>query len=228
MNWTDWEIVWRRQELPRGEAAEVEEIKRTFEAKRQRLARSVTLRNVSETVAAMIVAAALVLIWWQVGADGWPFGIALAIVAGVAGVFVCDQRRSRRNRVAPDAILRAKVEAEIAELQRQRRLMTRVAVWYLSPVALVVAITLATLYVHQKPWERSPLFVAVFSLVYVSLNIWAWRVNRREVRRRIDPRLAELQKLRQQLTGQPPDDETPSALQPNPQPTRPTKATLPD
>jgi hypothetical protein len=199
MNWNDWEVIWRRQELPIGAMAEVEKLKQTFAAKRRKTACAMLARDVSEAAAGVIVSTAFALLWWKMGAAGWPFGIAILLVLSISGVFVRERWRVRRGRIAADAPMLAKVGADLAELRYQRRLTLAVRTWYLAPLAIAVLIVLVTLYVHQKPWERQPVFMGVFVIFYALLNWLAWTINRRAVRDRLDPRIEEFEKLHRAL-----------------------------
>ncbi len=46
---------------------------------------------------------------------------------------------------------------------------------------------------------RSPWFQLTFTGGYLLLSWFAWILNRREVKRRVEPRIAELEKLRADL-----------------------------
>lgn len=203
MNWNDCEVIWKRQPLPRGEAADVAELRQRFGEKHRKMAAATLVRDLAEAGAAVLVAAAIGFLWWKTGKAGWPFALALLLVLGVGGVFVRERIRARRTRLRPDVPLLAKVEADIAELQHQRHLLLTMRTWYLGPLFAAWLMILAGMYMRARAWEplRDPWFNLAFVLFYLLLSVFAWVMNRREVRRQIDPRITELEKLRRDLTA---------------------------
>jgi hypothetical protein len=208
MNWNDWEMIWRRQEAPVGAAADVTLLKQTFEAKRRKLARRLFVRDVLEAAAGVLVAGALVYLRWHMKYAGWPIVIALALVLGVTGFFVRERIRTRRQRLGADAPLLAKLDADVAELQHQRRLLWNVWPWYLGPLAIAWAIVGATALANTDAVGREMLkhplvlgFTGGYFVLCLVLFWVVWAVNRRVVRTHLDPRLEELEKLRRELLG---------------------------
>ena len=204
MNWSDYEAAWRRQELPVGIGADLSTLRATFEAKSRTMYGALLVRDLAESGAGLVVVGAYVFFWWQLKAAGWPMAIAIALILGVSGFFVRERLRARRMRLGADAPLLAKVEADIAELRHQRRLLRTVWAWYLAPCAVAIAIQVAVI-IHRLPsWDplREPaIFLAFFA--FFALVFWfAWHINRRALRKRIQPRLAELEKLRDDLLSE--------------------------
>ena len=201
MNWNDYEALWKRQELPRGEAAELPDLYATFETRRRKLRGAIWGRDLAEAGAGVIVALAYVYYWWQVGRAGWPMAFALGLILGVTGFFVRERIRARRLRLGADATLRAKVEADIAELRHQCRLLRTVWAWYLAPCAGAIAIHLTVIIQRAPAWSplRQPLVVLGFGAFFAAVIWFAWVINRRALRRQLEPRLAELEKLRGDL-----------------------------
>jgi hypothetical protein len=210
MNWSDWEMLWRHQEQPFGAAADVAMLRQTFEAKRRKLARSLFVRDIAEAAAGVFVAGALVYMRWHKKSVGWPIVIAVALVLGVTGFFIRERIRTRRLRLGAGAPLLAKLEAEIAELQHQRRLLWNVWPWYLGPIVVAWAIVGVTALANTDATGRAMLthplvigFIAGYFVLCVLLFWAVWAVNRRAVRTQLDPRLEELANLRRELLGRP-------------------------
>ena len=201
MNWNEWEFIWRRQQAPEGATADINHLRETFEAKHRTLARSLLVRDVSEASAGVFAAAVLGAFGWHMGKAGWPFIIVVALILGVSGFFVLERIRARRNPVDPAASVLDRVEADLVQLRRQRKLLMSVALWYISPLFVAEIIVLATVAGRAKPRElqRDPVFLGLFVVLLLLINSWAWFLNRSAVRKRIDPRLAELEKLRDDL-----------------------------
>ncbi len=215
MNWNDYEAIWKRQALPVGATADVAELWHTFEAKRRKLAATLLVRDVLEASAGLLVAGVFAFVWWHMGREGWPIGVAILLLLGVTGFFVRERIRTHRARLGPEASVLAKLEAELAELRHQRRLLLNVWAWYLAPCAgAIVCFGLAVMrkMILDLPPEfftkllDHPLLIAGivgYCLVFLPLLFWGVSaMNRRAVRKNIEPRIEELEKLQQEL--QPP------------------------
>ncbi len=201
MNWNDYEAVWKRQPRPLGAKADVAELKHTFARKSRKLAAAVQVRDYAEAGAGVVVAIAYVFYWRQVGAAGWPMAFALALVLGLTGFFVRERFRASRFRLGLDAPLLAKVDADIALLQRQCHLVRRVWVWYLAPGIGAMAIHAGVIYRQSAAWSpirETPFIVGL--IVFLAFVVWfAWFINYRALRQQLQPRLVELEKLREEL-----------------------------
>ena len=201
MNWNEWDVIWKRQELPRGAEADLATLRETFDSKSRKLAKGLFARDILEAAAGIFVAVVLAVIWWQPGRAGWPIGVSIALVLGVSGIFVCERIRVHRTRVGPDAPLLTRLEGEIAELRHQRRRLLGLGTWYLAPLGAASVIACLTLTRHRPPWDiaRNPIFLGGY-LAFCAFLFWGIGLaNRRSVRRQFDPRIAELEKLRSDL-----------------------------
>ena len=118
MNWRDWEMIWKRPELPLGAAADLASIRDTFEVKRRKFRNALLVRDVVEGGAGLLVVIALAFIWWRQGRSGWPIAAAIALVLGVVAVFVRERLRARRNRVDASAPLAHRLAGYIVDLQQ--------------------------------------------------------------------------------------------------------------
>ena len=99
---------------------------------------------------------------------------------------------------------RSRVEREYAELQRQHRLLSQVAGWYLGPSFLAGGIFGATVLGQAPAPVAAKWLVAALMLAVFALTGWAIvAVNRRAVRRVLEPRLRELEAMRAQWTERP-------------------------
>ena len=214
MNWNDYEAIWKRQELPVGSTADLTTLRETFETKRRKMAATLFARDLLETGVGLLVAGVFAFTWWKMGTTGWPMAFAIALILGVAGFFVRERFRARRLRLGVDAPLLAKVEADIAELRHQRRLLLSLWSWYLTPLAaaiVIVSATLARVTISKAPpgilaalWEHPAAlaWIILYFAIVVPLCFWGtWTVNRRAVRKGIEPRLEELEKLHHDLTS---------------------------
>jgi len=212
MNWSDFEGAWKRQEPPAGAGADLAGLRATFEAQSRKLRAGLLVRDLSEAGTGIFLAAVAGLQGWRLGREGWPAAIAVALLLGLSAFFIRERIRTRRRRLGPGAPLLAKLEADIAELRHQRRLLLSLGRWYLAPVgvawAIMVAVNLQNASRHAPPGFLADLmrdpatagFIVLYFAVIVPLIGWgAWAANRRAVRRRIEPRMEELEKMRHDL-----------------------------
>ncbi len=205
MNWSDYEAIWKQQELPVGTGADPAALKATFETKRRKLAATLFVRDIVEASAGVIVAAAFALKWWNQGKAGWPISLAIILVLGVTGVFIKERIRTHRLRLGAEAPLMARLEAEIAELRHQRRLLLSVLTWYVAPCVGAILIVLGTGALNARTDALAPRWLfegPVLGAYLASVGGLAWFaqwLNRRAVRKQIEPRLAELEKLHRDL-----------------------------
>lgn len=208
MNWNDYEALWKRQAPPVGATADITALKDTFAAKRRKLTKLLLVRDALEGFGGVIVAVAFAAVAWRIGRPGWPILLGATLVLGVSLVFVRDFFRIRRSRLGPEAPMLAKLDAEIAELRHQRRLIANLGLWYFLPYVVAIVIVGTTLARTRGRGAPPELLVALLTTpatlawiivltgVWGFAIFWAWRANRDAVKKQIDPRLAELEKLR--------------------------------
>jgi hypothetical protein len=198
MNWNEWDMIWKRQELPRGADADLATVRETFDAKSRKLAKGLLARDSLEAAAGIFVAGVLAVIWWKQGRAGWPIGVSIALVLGVSGIFVRERIRAHRIRVGPEAPFLARLEGDIAELRHQRRRLLGLGKWSLAPLGAAIVIGALTIARNRPAWDisRDPIFLGGY-FAFCAFLFWGlWLANRRSVRRQFDPRIAELEKLR--------------------------------
>ena len=205
MNWNDYEAVWKRQEPPVGETADLAGLRTTFEARSRKLHGVLLVRDFGEAGAGLLVAAAFASTWWRLGAAAWPMALAIGLILGISGFFLRERFRTRRLRPSADAPMLARVEADLALLRRQCRLVRLMWVWYLGPCGAAIALVFGVLVRRQPPGSplRDPALLAGFGFFFALVLWFAWEINRRALRRRLEPRLAELEKLRRDILSAP-------------------------
>jgi len=197
MNWSDYEAVWKRQKPPIGADADLPGLYATFESRSRKLHGVVKVRDFAEAGAGIFVSAIYALFWWKMGRAAWPMAVAIALILGVSAVFVRERFRARRLRMSPDAPLLAKVLNDIDLLKRQRRMVRTLWLWYLGPCAVAMFIQGAVIYRREPAWSpvREPLFLLSFGAFFALLFWFAWAINRRALRKGIEPRIKELEKM---------------------------------
>ncbi len=200
MNWNDLKTIWSGQKLSADPGADQAELQRTFETKRRKLARGLFWRDMREAAAGLFVAGVFAYTWWQMGKQGWPIGFAVVLMLGLTGFFVRERVRAHQQRLGADAPLLAKIEADLAELRHQRRLLLSVGNWYLAPCIVAAAVVSCTALVHAPIALSAKLLAGVIMLLILALTCWGvWALNRWAVRKCLEPRLEELERLHQSL-----------------------------
>jgi hypothetical protein len=211
MNWNEWEMIWSRQQMPVGAGADLARLKQTFEAQRRKLRRSILIRNISEGATGLALSALVVFISAHAGVGGWRMWTGLALLLGVSLVFVFDFIRALRSRLPGDATILAKIDAEIAELRHQRRLLARIGVWYFVPMTaslvLIVSAWAARIGRAIPPGmlhdalNTPTIIIWLVSTMAITgaATAWVWREQVKSIRTRVNPRLEELKKLRDDL-----------------------------
>ena len=201
MSWRDYEMIWKRQSPPVGALADVADLKATFEAKKRKLYAALKIRDYSEAGVGLLISPVFIYLWWQLGSAGWPIGIGVLLILGICLVFVRERFRVRRMQLGAEAPLLNKVESCLEELNHQRELLLSMWKWYLGPLAVAMALFGEAIRQSRPSWDIShdPLFRIGFG-VFCGLLFWfAWEINRRAVRKQIEPRIVELKKLRDYL-----------------------------
>jgi len=179
------------------------DLKATFECKRRKLYALLKVRDYSEAGVGLLLSPLFVYLWWQIGSSGWPIGIALMLIFSVCLVFVRERFRIRRMQLGPEASMLAKLEAYLTELRHQRQLVLSMWKWSLAPLYLAILIIGSTIRQSRPTWDIShdPIFIVGFWTMNAFLFWFAWEINRRAVRKQIEPRIEELEKLRHDLTS---------------------------
>jgi hypothetical protein len=133
------------------------------------------------------------------GKAGWPFAFVLLLLLFVTARFVWERIRARRRKLGDEASLLDKVEFDLAELRHQERLLHGMWWWYLGPIAIAVLIGHFTLHFQLPEPQRDPVICAGFVVFYALCFWFAWWINHQAARKQLEPRLAELEKLRRDL-----------------------------
>jgi hypothetical protein len=201
MNFNDYEALWKRQPLPLGWVADPVQLRATFEDKSRKMNAAFRGRDLAEAGASLLVIAAYAYFWWQVGSGGWPLAFGIMLILGVGGFFIRERLRVRRQLLGFDAPLLAKVDADIAELRHQCRLLRTVWAWYLAPCIGAMAIQFRVIYHRSPAWSpvREPWFLLGCGVFLAAVIVAVWLMNQKALRTRLEPRLAELEKLRREL-----------------------------
>lgn len=202
MSWRDYEAVWKRQPPPVGAGADIAVLQETFESTHRKMAATLQVRDISEAAAGGLGAICFGFVWWQQGVQGWPIAIAIILILRVSGIYVRERLSAPHQQGSNGTTMREKVNRDLEVLQRQRQLFRDMWRWYLAPLFVAIHIVMLTIICHRPAWD--PLRSLSFQLGFLFFNgliFWfVWLINRRAVRLQVEPRIAELEKLRSVLT----------------------------
>ena len=202
MNWNDLEELWREQTAPGASTPPDERAKVAliggFEKRSRTLSRKLFWREWREILACLFVAVYWVHKWWEIGSAGWPLLISLGLALWLIGYLLGELCRRRKMKLPAQASLSAKVAGDLAELRRQRRLLKSVGVWYVGPLALGVLVDwIVGMRLGTRPTSLGVLVTDVWVFGAIAWGVW-W-LNQRAVRKKIEPEIAELERLEGQL-----------------------------
>jgi len=109
--------------------------------------------------------------------------------------------RARSVTRSDDWTLRSRIEMEIEKLEKQRRLMSRVGYWFLLPMLIANGISLLGSH-HARTGSLVPdaSGMVIFASCGFLYGFTYWLV-RRETKRKWEPILARMQRLRADLLG---------------------------
>jgi MFS family permease len=197
MNWDELQQLWQNQPPP---ATPPDWNTAEFERQRTRLARTLARRDWLEAGVGIAVAIFFAATLVPLGRAAWPGWISVALILGVSVAFVLERRRARRATPPPEAPLMLKLEADIAELRHQCRLLNTVALWYVLPILLSIVLFFwgvrSALPAPPSLWSWRLLFFGVGVLGFSAFVVW---LNREAVRTALEPKLRELDTIRLSL-----------------------------
>ena len=195
MNWNELQQLWQTQQPvappPAWNPAE-------FERQRARLARTLARRDWLEAGVGIAVAIFFAATLVPLGPAAWPGWISVALILGVSAIFIRERRRARRSAPPPEAPLLIKLEADIAELRHQCRLLHTVALWYVLPLMLAMVFLFWGV-TAALPAPLPPLWswrVGLFGLGMLGFSAVIVWINREAARTTLEPKLRELNSIR--------------------------------
>lgn len=201
---TDLDAVWRRQELPRLAVAGIENLEREYASRSARLRLTLFWRDLREILAGLVLIAVYARAAWARSGPAWPLLLAIALVAGVTVFFVAERRKASKRRALPERSLEEVLDADISELEHQRRLLLSVGKWYLAPLTASGALYVGSALV-ESPASLATKLLAASATTAILASAWWWVswLNRTAVRKSIEPDLADLRQKRAILLSYP-------------------------
>jgi hypothetical protein len=125
---------------------------------------------------------------------------AIAFVVGTAVVIFVLFIARKTNRT-DDWTLRARIESEIEQIEKQSRLGNGVGSWFLAPMLLPIILLSLGGY-HDRTGSYPPnLSLWMYYIVCLAVCALTYGLCRRETGQRLDPLLARLKGLHRELVG---------------------------
>ncbi len=190
MNDEEMKRLWQNQPLPEP-LADVPTLLATAGRKHQKFQRTIFWRDFREVGVALVLIPIFVASAQREDALWTSYLIVLALVF-VAGFMVIDRLRWRKAAPGPGETMGDTIRAALAELEHQIWLLRNVLWWYIGPLmgALIIDTT------HQMlTGPREPSSFIGSLAVFFLLGAFLWWLNQWAVKRDLEPRRSELQKL---------------------------------
>jgi general stress protein CsbA len=190
MNDEEMKRLWQNQPLPEP-PKDVATLVAMAGQEHRKFQRTIFWRDFREVGVALALIPVFLAFAQRKDALWTSYLIVLALVF-VAGFMVIDRLRWRKAAAGPGETIADTIAAALAEVEHQIWLLRNVLWWYIGPLMGALIIDTAHLMLRR---ERNPSGfigpIAVFFLVGVIL----WWANQRAVKRCLEPRRRELQKL---------------------------------
>lgn len=206
MNFDDYETLWRAQPAP-APAVSTAERAFVFDRVRQearRFDRTIFWRDTREILVAFALSIHLGLdAWRNTGTESiaWGHWIAVALILGVAINLLIDRLRIPRPPAAEDSLL-GQIDTALAGVQHQARVLRRVPTHYALPLALATMSAGLDSRLQREGaaafWSPGGFVILAVSLLVGGFVIW---LNRLALRRVLQPKIDELDKLRRELSN---------------------------
>ena len=148
----------------------------------------------------------MIPIWFALGIGTslpWTWYLAVPALLWIAGFMLVDRRRHPQRPSDPGEPLLFYVKESLAQVEHQIWLLRNVFWWGLLPPS----ISLMAFFIHgawdsTKTWWGCILVSGFFGVFLFYLYRWIYRINQLAVRKQLEPRRNDLQKLITYLEGE--------------------------
>lgn len=194
MTLEEYREAWRRQDAGAGDGPEAERLLARVRERSEAFDQRIRRHDRRETLAACAVA--LFFGWELLTAGSWLEGAGALVIVVSAAFVVWWLRRARRAGRAEraDRPVAQQLRVHLARVEEQIRLQETVLWWYLGPPGVGVALFVLGL-------DAGPLATALVLGAVVVVYAAVWWMNQRTVRRDLEPRREELQRMLERLEG---------------------------
>ncbi|MCF3649174.1 hypothetical protein [Synoicihabitans lomoniglobus] len=208
MNFEEMQSAWQqsaaREPLPLIDDAVVRHVR----ADSRKFSHRIFWRDVREVAACFLVTfifGRMALAAEAEGAPAWPLWVAAIIPLGVAAYFAIDRLIMHRRATPRGETVLTEIDRAADEVRHQIWLLRNVLWWYLLPLGTSTVMITLQYFLYGPAY--TPLIVKVIMGALVvgvagGFNFWVWKLNQKAVRKDLQPRLAELENRRRELSGE--------------------------
>ena len=148
----------------------------------------------------------MIPIWFVMGivmSLPWTWYLTVPALLWIAGFMLVDRRWYSHRRSEPGEPLLFYVKESLAQVEHQIWLLRNVFWWYLLPPSIsLMAFFTHTAWESTKSWWGCLLVTGFFGIFLFVVYGWIYRINQSAVRKQLEPRRDDLQKLIANLEGQ--------------------------
>jgi hypothetical protein len=194
MEFDDLQKAWQSQNLTAQVTIKADLLLK--EVRRNQLSLRATLfwRDVREVSAAILLTA-----WFSF--DGWrhhasPDYLCAIICAGVGIFMIADRFVQKKTQPVFSGSLKSCLEASLAQVIHQIWLLKNVFWWYLLPLLVASAISMAYTNSHLRHFDKGAAVGAMLATLLVAwFFVFVYRLNQTAVKKSLEPRRLELEAL---------------------------------
>lgn len=174
------------------------EVQKTHEAFRS----MIFWRDVREVGTSLV----MIPIWFVMGIGmslPWTWYLTVPALLWIAGFMLVDRRRHPQRPSDPGEPLMFYVKESLTQVEHQIWLLRNVFWWYLLPLSL----SLMAFFIHNawettRSWWGCCLVSGFFGVFLFLVYGWVYRLNQLAVRKQLEPRRNDLQRLISNLEGE--------------------------
>jgi len=199
VKWNDLSRLWNAQHAPVMPEAEIESLLDRVRRHHRAFRRTVFWRDLRESLVGLLLAAFFSYIaFTETGYGRAGAFILVAACLGITGVFAWTRMHARAIRHSGAENLRREMEAALAEVEFQIRLIRNVRWWYLLPLVIGIMAWLFGSLLESPTLSSLVGFVLVFPIVGI-VFAWVDKLNRNAVREDLTPRAESIKSLLDQF-----------------------------
>lgn len=202
MSLDKYQQAWKVEALQGKVAFDAEEL--TQEVQRSHEAfRAMIVRQHLVQVALVL---AMIPFWWLMGiitSATWTWYLTMPVMLWIAVIYLLNLKHYTQRPSEPSEPLLVCAKVSLAQVERQIWLMRNLLWWNVLPAAVaMMAFFIDCAWEMTHTWWGCML-VSVFCAVFMCLLYgWGYRTNELSVRKELEPRRSDLQKLIQNLEGE--------------------------
>lgn len=139
--------------------------------------------------------------WLNGDALGWLSQLGILVFVITSAIVISRLLKARKVTRSDDWTLRSRLESEIEQVEKQKKLGHGVGVWFLAPMLFAIVLQSLGGY-HDRTGSYAPdVHLWVYYAMCVAAYTFTYWLCRREISRKFDPLLSRLKRLHRELVG---------------------------